>query len=67
MITNITNQNFKARIVFINPKTVVKPYVKQRSINTAVLHKNKTSEPSWLLKLLFGIKKKTKLPSLKGE
>lgn len=67
MISNISSQNFKARIVFTTPNTKVKPYATQHTSQAAVLHTKKGKEPSWLLKLLFGLKKKIKFPSLKGE
>lgn len=58
---------FKARFIFVNPETKVKPFVEPAKFNSGKTHMCKTKKPSWFLKLFFGIRKKVKLPSYKGE
>ena len=67
MIKNISPVNFEARLIFANQTAKTMPKLKSNKSSIAVLHDKKTKEPSWLLKLIFGIKKKTKLPSYKGQ
>ena len=66
MITNYSSTNFEARLMFVNQSKKIKPATSTKSC-IKVLHDKKTKEPSWLLKLIFGIKKKIKIPTYKGQ
>lgn len=57
------NISFGARLVFTNPDTKIKPYVRIHNERNAVSRFRTLKQPSWLFKLLFGIKKNVKLPS----
>lgn len=66
MIQNITSPSFKARMIFTNKNTIKQKLFSSNSF-VNVLHTRKAKEPSGLLKFIFGIKKKTKLPTYKGQ
>ncbi len=70
MQQNINPINFQARILLKKPNTNIKPnFMIGGSRGTSQMNNHsmpvKTKEPSWLQKLLFGIKKHTKMPSVK--
>lgn len=68
MQKNISPVNFEARLMFTMDNNLNKPSQRSSMKRFAkVLHTEKTKEPSWLLKLFFGIKKKTKLPTIKTQ
>ena len=67
MIQGMSQNTFKARIVFTTPKTKIKPYIEIQKTQSSKFDFIKTKEPTKFQKLLFGIKKRIKLPSLKEQ
>ena len=65
MLQDITQIRFKARIVFTTPKTKIKPYVEIAKTQSNKFTVKTTKEPTEFQKMLFGIKKRIKLPSFK--
>ena len=66
MYNNIQPINFKARLVFKRPKTDIKPYINIGGLRSNRINFSKKPKPPSLFeKLIFGIKKHTKLPTNK--
>ena len=64
-IDGISHPIFEARIIFKKTNVDVKPYVTPDTAGFRLARLVKLKEPSFLVKLIFGLKKKVKLPSLK--
>jgi len=64
-IDGISHPSFKIRLVFKKTNVEIKPYVTPDMVSSRFAGMVTTKEPSFLVKLIFGLKKKVKLPSLK--
>ena len=68
MQNNIQNINFGARLVFKQPKSKLKDFIIiENTISLPAVFTQRKTEPNQLQKLLFGIRKKIKLPTFEGQ